>query len=68
MSLKAFHIFFISVSVALAVGFSAWLLQSYSRTGDVWTLLGSVASLLTGLSLVLYGIRILKKLKHVSYL
>jgi hypothetical protein len=68
MSLKAFHIFFISLSVALAIGFSVWLLRSYERTGDGWTLAGSLASLLAAAGLVAYGIRILKKLRHVSYL
>jgi hypothetical protein len=68
MSLKAFHIFFICVSVLLACGFSVWLFRSYSGSGDLWMLFAAVASLLAGLSLVLYGIRILKKLKHVSYL
>mgnify|MGYP001240411078 CR=1 FL=1 len=68
MSLKTFHIFFISLSVALAIGFSAWLLRSYLGTGNGWMLLACLSSLAAGISLVLYGIRILKKLKHVSYL
>jgi len=68
MSLKAFHIFFISLSVALALGFSVWLFQSYERSGDGWMLAGSAASLLAAAGLIVYGIRILKKLRHVSYL
>jgi hypothetical protein len=68
VSLKAFHIFFISLSVLLAIGFSVWLFRSYSGSGDVWTLLAAVASLAAGLALILYGIRILKKLRHVGYL
>jgi hypothetical protein len=68
MSLKAFHIFFISVSILLAIGFSAWLFRSYSGSGDIWMLVAALASLAAGCSLVLYGIRILKKLKHIGYL
>lgn len=68
MSLKAFHIFFISLSVALAIGFAVWLFQTYIRTSNAWMLVASLASLLAGASLVFYGARILKKLKHVSYL
>ena len=68
MSLKAFHIFFIALSVALAIGFSGWLLESYQESGNAWTLAASVASLLAAAALVAYGIRILRKLRHVSYL
>ena len=68
MSLKAFHIFFISVSILLAIGFSVWLFRSYSGSGDSWMLVASIASLAAGLALILYGIRILKKLRHVGFL
>ncbi len=68
MSLKAFHIFFISLSVALAIGFAVWLLQAYQRSGDGWMLAAAMASFLAAVGLIYYGIRILKKLKHVSYL
>jgi hypothetical protein len=68
MSLKAFHLLFILLSILLAYGFSVWLLQAYSRTGDGWTLAGSLGSCLAGTALILYGIRTMKKFKHVSYL
>jgi hypothetical protein len=68
MSLKAFHLVFILLSIVLVFGFSAWLLQSYSRTHDGWTLAGCFASLLAGTGLILYGLRTLKKFRHVSYL
>jgi hypothetical protein len=68
MSLKAFHIFFIGVSVALAAGFSVWLFGAYRESGDLRLLAASAASLLAAIALVFYGLRILKKLKHVSFL
>ena len=68
MSLKAFHIFFIGVSTALSFGFSAWLFQQYADNRNGWTLASSCVSMLVGVALIGYGIRFLKKLRHVSYL
>ena len=68
MSLKAFHIFFIAVSILLACGFGGWMLQRYTQDHDILTLAGGVASLLAGVALTFYGFRFLRKLKHVSYL
>ena len=33
MSLKAFHVFFVIVSVLCALGFGAWAVGDYMRTG-----------------------------------
>jgi len=68
MSLKAVHIFFISVSVLLAIGFSGWLFQQYQANGNNMFVVFSFLSLMSGISLVFYGIRFLKKLKHVSFI
>jgi hypothetical protein len=68
MSLKAFHIFFITASTVLAFAFSAWLVQSYKESGELQTLLAGVIAFIAGVCLILYGIRFRKKLKHVSLL
>ena len=68
MSLKAFHVFFISLSVATAWGFAAWLIDGYGKSHDIVQLLGGIASILAGAGLVVYGVYFLRKLKHVSYL
>ena len=68
MSLKFFHIFFIIVSILLSCGFAAWMFQSYMHDNNLLTLLGGVASILVGIALAMYGVRFLRKLKHVSYL
>jgi len=68
MSLKSFHIFFIGLSVIMAFGFAAWLIDGYARSTDPVQLAGGIASVLSGAGLILYGIRFLRKLKHVSYL
>ncbi len=65
MSLKAFHIFFIIISILLAIGFAAWEVNSYLLNGNVWQLLGGIVAVLAAIGLTLYGIRFMKKLKHV---
>lgn len=68
MSLKAFHIFFIALSTVTAFGFSMWLMSGYTKSGSVEHLVGALLSVLAGAGLIVYGIRFLRKLKHVSYL
>ncbi len=68
MSLKAFHIFFIVLSVATSAGFALWLLQQYLRSGAGIYILFAALSFAVAVSLVWYGIRFVRKLKHVSYL
>lgn len=68
MSLKAFHIVFIALSVLLAFGFSVWALQSYAEADNGGFLIVAVLSFCSGIGLILYGVRFLKKLKHVSFL
>ena len=67
MSLKAFHIFFIAVSALLAFGVGAWALLAYNSSGSPVHLAAAVGSWICGVGLVIYGIRFLKKLKHVSF-
>jgi hypothetical protein len=69
MSLKAFHVLFITASTALAFGCGAWGLTDFfsaqGRTSDLIFGLGSIA---VGIGLILYERYFLKKLKRVSYL
>ncbi len=69
MSLKAFHLIFITASCALAFGCGVWALKDYwSADGRPWDLVFGVGSLATGLGLIVYERFFLKKLKNVSYL
>ena len=69
MSLKAFHVVFITAASALAFGFGAWLLGVYhSPEGAPSDLPWAVASFVTGAALLVYEGFFLKKLKKVSYL
>lgn len=68
MSLKAFHVFFVIVSVLCALGFGAWSLADYSRTGSGSVLALGVAGFVAAAALIFYGFWFLRKLKNVSYL
>ncbi len=68
MSLKAFHIAFITLSSLMCFGCGAWGLAQYVRSSDVGHLLFAMAGLLGGIGLIIYGIRFLRKLKDISFL
>jgi len=69
MSLKAFHIVFISLSVLLCLGFAGWAFSRFAgESGGTIDLLMGFASLAGGAGLILYGVRFLRKLRHVSYI
>jgi hypothetical protein len=68
MSLKAFHVVFISASGALALGCGIWELKNYFSEGRALDLVFGLASLAAVVGLVLYERYFLKKLKNVSYL
>lgn len=69
MSLKAFHVIFISAASALAFGCGVWELKNYwspeGRTSDLVVGIGSVAA---GVLLIVYERYFLKKTRNVSFL
>lgn len=69
MSLKAFHIVFITAATLLAIGFGFWGITEY-RVGDgsgVDLALG-IGSFVVAAGLLWYGKYFLRKLKNISYL
>ena len=69
MSLKAFHIIFITASSALAVGFGVWALRNYLSPDGRWVdMLMAIGSFACGVGLIVYERYFLRKLKNVSYL
>jgi hypothetical protein len=69
MSLKAFHLVFISAAVLLAFGFAAWLLKGYfSPEGRARDLVFGLLSVAVGVGLILYERYFLKKTKNLDYL
>jgi hypothetical protein len=69
MSLKAFHIVFITLSTVLSVFFGVWAIRHYqSGAGSAFELSLGIASLVLAAGLLCYGKYFLRKLKNISYL
>ena len=68
MSLKFFHIFFISLSTLCAFGFSIWLFLAETTDQSSLNVLGGIASALAGIGLIVYGVRFLQKFKNISFM
>jgi hypothetical protein len=69
MSLKAFHVIFITASSLMLFGFGAWMLRAYrGPEGTGGDLAWAVAALVAATGLLVYEGFFLKKLKNVSYL
>lgn len=66
MSLRAFHIFFIIVSMVLAFGFGVWELVAYTHGGSGSDLALGILALLAGVGLVFYFKAVLKKLRGLG--
>jgi hypothetical protein len=69
MSLKAFHIVFITASILLALGVSGMSLRQYlapdgARTDLMW----AIGAGLAAVALLVYGSYFLKKLRKISFL
>lgn len=66
MSLRAFHIAFIVVSIALSLVVAAWGVREYlDDAGTNALLVGGVAAL-SGVALVVYGVRFFRKLQELA--
>lgn len=61
MSLKAFHLVFVTLLTSLSFGCAAWAFQSGSLK---W----GTTAVLAGVLVIIYGVYFLKKLKKISYL
>jgi lysozyme family protein len=69
MSLKAFHVVFITAASALCFGCGVWAFRNYfSPNGRLFDLLFALGSVLAAIALIVYERYFLKKLKHVDYL
>ena len=69
MSLKAFHLIFVNALTALSFGCAIWKFMDYrGENGTAGDLLFSLAALVVGVLVIIYGRYFLKKLKRMSYL
>jgi hypothetical protein len=68
MSLKAFHIVFVVMSILLTLFCGVLLVWQYASTRETALLAPGIVSLACCGGLVCYGKSVLRKLKHISYL
>lgn len=65
MSLKLFHLVFISLSILLAAGCAFWAFENYRAQAGVADLILGVVSVATALGLVVYEIWFLRKTRRL---
>lgn len=63
MSLKDFHVIFVTASVACAIGFGCWAFGQYTATSAAGYLATAVVSFLAAIALIVYEIQFVKKMK-----
>jgi ABC-type Mn2+/Zn2+ transport system permease subunit len=65
MSLRAFHLLFIALSVILTAFFAAWAAGQYRAGQDVTYALVAVGSLAASVGLVVYGTKFQRKTRNL---
>ena len=68
MSLKAFHLIFVIASILLGLGVGGWGIMEYRANGEISALIMGLFFFIMGVTLMIYGNRMLKKTKHIGYL
>lgn len=68
MSLKTFHIIFVTISTLFAFLFGGWMMKSYEASKQTADLVLGLCSFAGGVALLVYGRYFLKKLKRIGYL
>ena len=68
MSLKAFHLVFIILSILFSMVFGIWAIVNYGSSEKIAELILGVVSLSGSVGMSFYLYYFLKKFKHVGYL
>jgi len=68
MSLKAFHLVFIILSILFTLMFGIWGVMNHGSSGKTAELVMGILSLIGTVGLSIYLYFFLKKFKHISYL
>lgn len=66
LSLRSFHLFFIAASVVLAAMVGGWGVRTWQATGSVGSLALGLLFFLLGFVLVVYGLRVRRKLRALE--
>jgi hypothetical protein len=65
MGLKNIHLLFISMAIALTLGFGAWCVWRFRDVGGAGLLVVAIASLGLAVGLTVYGNWFVKKMKGI---
>jgi steroid 5-alpha reductase family enzyme len=66
LSLRSFHLFFVTASVVLSAGVAVWGVRSWRATGSGSDLAFGGIFLVVGFVLAVYGIRVRRKLRDLE--
>ena len=67
MSLKAVHVFFVTIATLTTAGFGLWAVRQYQASHSGIDLVLAMLAILGAVALPVYGSWFLKKTKHVGY-
>ena len=67
MSLKAIHVFFVTVATLISAFFGVWTVSQYLASGSGTDLALAILALAMTVALPIYGAWFLKKMKKVGY-
>lgn len=67
MSLKAFHVFFVTISILMCISLGVWGVRAAGSDETALPMAMGVAGFAGALILIVYGAWMLKKLKRFSY-
>ena len=65
MSLRAFHLLFIALSVVLTAFFGAWAIGQYQSAHEVGYVVTGIVSLASGVGLVVYAAAFQRKTRNL---
>ena len=65
MSLRIFHLVFIALSILMAAWVGGWGVNRYMADGGAGNLTLGVGFFLTGVALLVYGVKVLRKFREI---
>lgn len=65
MSLRAFHLLFIALSIVLAAFFAAWSGGQYRLEHESQYVISAVGALVAGGAMAVYGVRFQRKTRNI---
>ncbi len=68
MSLKAFHVVFVTAAILLLLVLAGWCIGNYRQDGSTGQLVWGLSAVGAAVGMLAYGKLFLRKFKHISYL